>query len=138
AWIIASPPGADGVATIRPIRTRPLAVVVTGVLHGVALPAASPPVETSSCVQAILLVAGLNATSRNSDVEFGTAATLSWITLPTALMTGCWSAAGGASIALLWMLAHAYSSPVLWLKDGSGHSTPPVLVGETTTYCWSV
>src|SRR5438093_6227884 len=99
---------------------------------------ANPPVVTSSCFHTILLFAGLNETSRLTDSEFGTAATESAITLPALLITGCWSAAGGDLNPMLWMLVQTYSSPVLGLKDGSGHSTPPPAVGENTTYCSSV
>src|SRR4029077_13333073 len=60
ACTIPTPFGYCGVATIRPISDRPLAVVVTGLAQPVALPAAMPPVETSSCFQTILFVAGLN------------------------------------------------------------------------------
>src|SRR5215470_16136314 len=115
---------------IRPMRASPLAVVVTGLSQPVDLPAGSPPVELSSCFHTIELVAGLNATSRLIVVEFGTDPTLSWITLPTPLMTGCWSAAGGASKAMLWMFVQTYSNPLFGLKAGSGHSTPPLNVGE--------
>src|SRR5581483_3385788 len=133
------PPGFCGVETIRPISASPPAVVVTGLSHGaVGLPAANPPVVVSSCFHAILLSAGLNATSRLTDSEFGIDATSSWKTAPPLLITGCWSAAGGALNAMLWMLAQTYSRPVLGLKDGSGHSTPPRNVGENTTYWLSL
>src|SRR5439155_8168000 len=112
---------------MRPISTIPPAVVVTGLSQGAVLCVppgkANPPVVTSSCFQTILLFAGLNATSRLIDSEFGIDATSSWKTLPPLLITGCWSAAGGDLNAMRWILLQTYSNPVLGLKDGSGHST---------------
>src|SRR5581483_7908465 len=106
----ASPSGACGVDRIRPTRTNPPPVVVTGLLHGsVGLPFANPPVVVSSWCQTVLLFAGLNASRRLIDNEFGTDATASWITAPALVITGCWSAAGGAFHAMLWMLAQTYS-----------------------------
>src|SRR5579862_1930209 len=106
----APPFGFCGVARIRPIRTSPPAVVVTGLSQGpVGLPFANPPVVTSSWCQTVLLFAGLNASSRLIESEFGTDATASWITAPALVITGCWSAAGGDLIAMLWMLAQTYS-----------------------------
>src|SRR5436309_2148055 len=106
---------------MRPISTIPPAVVVTGLSQGAVLCVppgkANPPVVSSSCFHAILLSAGLNATSRLIDSELGFAATASAITLPALLITGCWSAAGGDLKPMLWMLVQTYSSPVLGLKD---------------------
>src|SRR5579862_1934310 len=89
AWIIPTPFGYCEVATIRPISTRPLAVVVTGLEHGVAFPFGIPPLETSSCFQATLFVAGLNATSRAIESAFGVVELRSWMIAPAVLITGC-------------------------------------------------
>src|SRR5215475_12555634 len=110
-----TPFGYAGVATTLPISASP-GVVVTGLLQADELPDGRPPVETSSCFHTIEFVAGLNAISRLIETAFGTAPTFSWITLPTPLITGCWSAAGGASTAKLCTLAQTYSNPVLWLN----------------------
>src|SRR5579864_7048638 len=135
----APPFGACGVARIRPIRTSPPAVVVTGLSHGpVGLPFANPPVVTSSCFQAVLLVAGLNASNRLIESWFGIDATSHWMIAPALLITGCWSAAGGDLIAMSRMLAQTYSNPVFGLNAGSGHSTPPPAVGEKTRYWLSL
>src|SRR5579884_285370 len=138
AWIIPTPFGYCGVATIRPMIASPLAVVVTGLAQGVAFPRARPPVDTSSCFHAILFVAGLNATRRAIVVEFGALELRNWMIAPALLITGCWSDAGGDSKPAICAFAHTYSRPVCGSHDGSGHSTPPPAVGATTTYCWSV
>src|SRR5579862_2555905 len=90
--------------TTRPMRASPLAVVVTGLEHGVAVPAFGPAsVEFSSCFQTILFVAGLNATRRATESAVGGNEYRSWITPPRppgseALeITGCWSGAAGDS-----------------------------------------
>src|SRR5581483_10308872 len=138
AWIIETPFGYCGVATMRPMIARPLAVVVTGLEHEVELPRAMPPVDTSSCFQTILFGAGLRATSRLTVSAFGGVDVRSWMIAPDELITGCWSAAGGASMPKLVTFAHTTSVPVCGSNDGSGHSTPPRKVGVDTTYCWSV
>src|SRR5579864_8384868 len=100
----------------------PLAVVVTGLEHGVELPRAIPPVETSSCFQTILFTAGSKATSRLTVNAFGGVDVRSWMIWPDELITGCWSCAGGASTPKLVMFAHTTSVPVFGSNDGSGHS----------------
>src|SRR5262249_56389697 len=95
-------------------------------------------VETSSCFHTIELVAGLNATSRLIDSAVGTVEVCSWMIWPALLITGCWSAAGGDSIPKLVTLAQTTSMPLTGSHDGSCHSTPPVNVGATTTYCLSL
>src|SRR5579862_6164745 len=72
AWIMPTPFGYCELMTIRPIRTRPLAVVVTGLEQGVAVPAFGPEmVVFSSCFQTTLFVAGLNATRRAIESTVG-------------------------------------------------------------------
>jgi len=94
---------------MRPISTIPPAVVVTGLSQGaVELPLANPPVVTSSCFHAILLFAGLNATSRLIDSEFGTDATSSWNTAPPLLITGANGTLGRAMARLCETRGLAY------------------------------
>src|SRR5579862_8388492 len=119
-----TPFGYCGVATIRPMSARPLAVVVTGLEHVVELPRAIPPVDTSSCFHTILFVAGSNATSRLIESAFGGLDDRSWMIAPEELITGCWSDAGGDSMPKLVTFAQTTSLPVCGSKDGSGHSTP--------------
>src|SRR5581483_3776450 len=133
-----TPFGYCGVATIRPINESPFAVVVTGLAQGVALPLGIPPVETSSCFQAILFVAGLNATSRAIVSVPGATELRNWMIEPALLITGCWSDAGGDSKPASCTFAQTTSRPRAGSHAGSGHSTPPPAVGATTTYCWSV
>src|SRR5579862_633717 len=112
AWIIPTPAGYCGVFTIRPIRARPLAVVVTGLEHDVAVPAFGPAgVETSSCFHTTLFVAGLNATRRAIVSAVGGTDDRHCMTPVSLLpeMTGCWSVAGGDSTPSLWMFAQTYS-----------------------------
>src|SRR5579862_4046815 len=111
---------------------RPLAVVVTGLTHVAGRPAAGPPVARSSCFQTILFVAGLNATSREMLSAFGADDVRHSTIWPALLITGCWSAAGGASSALLKMFAQTTSIPEFGSQAGSGHSTPP-LPGDSMT-----
>src|SRR5579862_8333759 len=144
AWIIPTPPGYCVVSTTRPIRARPLAVVVTVLEQSVAVPLLGPArVAFSVCFQTILFVAGLNATSWAVESELGTLTVSHCMTPPkppaplppTVAITGCWSAAGGDSIPRLWMLAQTISFPVCGSNDGSIHSRPSC---GCTTYCWSV
>src|SRR5581483_7826260 len=127
-----TPFGYCGVATMRPMIESPLAVVVTGLAHGVALPRGMPPVDTSSCFQTTLFTDGSKATSRATVRAFGGADCRNWMIAPDELITGCWSCAGGDSIPATCTFAHTTSRPLVGSQAGSGHSTPPVAVGATT------
>src|SRR5579885_2835657 len=140
AWIIPTPLGYCGVATVLPIRARPLAVIVTRLAHGAALPFAKPPVDTSSCFQTILFVAGLNATSRAIVKALGGVDDRNCVMLPKPfdLITGLMSSRGGDSKPALCTFAQTIWIPLFGSHAPSGHSTPPPAVGAFTTYCWSV
>src|SRR5581483_7986782 len=81
ACTIPTPFGYCVLMTTRPISASPLAVVVTGLEQDVALPRFGPAAgEFSSCFQAILFFAGLNATRRAIDSACGTNEYLSCMT----------------------------------------------------------
>src|SRR4051812_3576182 len=89
AWMNPLPFGALAVAMVRPMRVSPFAVVVTLLLQGALFPLAIPPVVISSFFHTILLVAGLKATSRKTEVEFGVVDVRHWMIAPALLITGC-------------------------------------------------